>query len=138
MNKSSAFTLLELLVVVMIIAILSTMLMPSFQKAWLKSYRSLATQTLYKIALWQEQQLALTGEYQNTLPDNFSKQTASRYQLSLEVKTHAQDSEDYFKITAEAISTQTKDTECRTFSLDTYGETLALDSNSAPTPQCWR
>lgn len=138
MNKSRAFTLIELLVVVVILAILSAIVVPSFQNAWLKSYRSLATQTLYEVALWQEQQIALTGQYQNTLPDNFSQQTGNRYQLSLEVKTHALDSEDYFKITATAISSQTKDTECRTFSLDTYGETLALDSSSALTPQCWR
>lgn len=138
MNKSSAFTLIELLVVVMILAILSAIVVPSFQNAWLKSYRSLATQTLYEIALWQEQQIALTGQYQNTLPDNFSRQTGNRYLLSLEVKTHALDNEDYFKITATAISSQTKDTECQTFSLDTYGETLALNNNSALTPQCWR
>jgi len=65
----AGFTLLELMIVVMVVAILATVAFPSYTRALKKSHRGDATTTLLQIAQKQEAYYARNAIYANNFSD---------------------------------------------------------------------
>ena len=64
------FSLIELLCVLAIVGLLSTLAMPVYQNAQARSKRQLAKVALVKSAQWLEQAAMATGRYPAVLPDS--------------------------------------------------------------------
>ena len=53
-NKVTGFTLIELMIVIVIVAVLAAIAMPSYRQYVLRSHRTEATRTLLNVAVAQE------------------------------------------------------------------------------------
>lgn len=78
-SSRQAFTLIELLVVIAIIAVLASLLLPVFQNARLKSYRSVATSNLKQVAAGI---LSYAGDHDGQLPGPLSLGQGPDYSTS--------------------------------------------------------
>jgi len=144
-QRCTGFTLIELMIVVVIVAILASVAYPSYREHVLKSKRAVAKQALYTIAARQEQYFMDNKTYANSLatlgygdtsidPDaNYIATTDSRriYTLSISASTTT-------TFTAQAVPQldQTHDAKCMTLTLNETGKRNivggSLDAN-----QCW-
>lgn len=140
---NKGFTLIELLITLVIIGILASIAYGNFQQYVFKSRRIDATATLMKLAVAQEkyfnQHLAYSNDISSSTGLNqqslFSDE--SYYQLSVEVKIQATDGIDSFKVSATAISSQSKDKQCQLFSINHLNVQQAFDSQNALNSDCW-
>ena len=128
-------TLIELMVVVAIVAILSTLAVGSYRRYVLRANRTDATSALLRIQVAEEKFFLQNNAYTTDLsaaglgvpsptPNGF-------YNL---VVAGAPAIATSFKATATATGAQTQDTSCQTLTIDDQGL-----RNSAPsTTDCWR
>lgn len=125
-NKSAGFTLLELMVTIVIIAILTTVALPSYQDSVRKSRRATAQADLVQLASFMERKLTEQNSYTPaTLPFTESPRSGTTYYnltLSPTFRT--------FTLTATPAAAQVADT-CGTLSLNHLGE------GTPPTSGCW-
>lgn len=127
--KTSAFTLIEIVVVIFIIAILAVVAVASYRHYILVSNRSDAIQTLLSIQLAEEKYRTHNVSY-GALADVWGGVTATEngdYTLSI-----SNLSATSYSITATAIGNQVEDTTCATMTL-TYS-----NGTTTKTPAtCW-
>ncbi|MEW6999577.1 type IV pilin protein [Colwelliaceae bacterium BS250] len=137
------FTLIELLITMVIIGILASIALGSFQQYVLKSRRIDATTTLMKLAVAQEKYFNQHLTYSNDISSSsgLNQQSLlsdeSYYQLSVEVKIQAADGIDSFKVSATAISSQSKDKQCQLFSINHLNVQQAFNSQNTINSDCW-
>lgn len=141
----SGFTLIELMITVVIIAILAAVAIPSYNSSVLKGNRTLAKTELMNLIARQEQYFVNNKGYAtdltalgypanpyfiNSKGDALNSSTGAIYQLSLAsgATTSA------FTATATPQNQQTKDTGCGSLSLTSRGVETA--TGSAPA-NCW-
>ncbi len=131
MKKSSAFSLLEMLLTLTIISILCAIAYPSYSLYFLRQKRFTAEVTLLKLAAALENFYNEHNSYQQATLDNIGFQTTmgDSYQFAIELATDTQ-----YKISAEPIHSQ-QDTQCGKLSLDSNGE--KNNSGAGNIQDCW-
>ena len=134
-KRMRGMTLIELMVVVAIVAILSTLAVGSYRRYVLRANRTDATSALLRIQVAEEKFFLQNNQYTTDLsaaglsvatptPNGF-------YDLTVAGAPAIATS---FQATAAAKGTQTQDTSCQTLTIDDQGR-----RNSAPsTTDCWR
>ena len=139
--RSQGFTLIEMMIVVAIIGILSTIAYPSYQKYVLQSRRVDAKNALLDYAARQERYFSVHNSYATLLKDLGYGDTAAS---TLDINASGQ---VFYKLTipdggvtstsftATAVPTgaQVKDTECGTYQITQTGARTVTGTGS----KCW-
>ena len=151
----AGFTLLELMVVVVIIGILAAIAIPAYTSSVQKSRRTDAKNALLDLATKEEKWYSVNNAYSVTASDLYGSsssyplavQTGSTPYYNLSVTsssasaaaTTSGTAAAYFFATAVPIDPQTADTACYTFTIDSFGVTGNVDSNSSALTgtNCW-
>ena len=140
MRKSNGgFTLIELMIAVVIVAILASIAVPSYRNYVLRSHRVEATAALLKVAAAQEKfylqnntytenvgDVAGLGFSTDDVTDNFPTENGW-YKITV---TDADN--ESFTLTAEAQGDQVNDSDCSEFTLESSG------AKSATGESCWK
>jgi type IV pilus assembly protein PilE len=155
-SRQLGFTLIELIVAMVILAILAAIAIPSYSNYVLTSHRSEAKGALLDLASSEERYFSANNQYTAT-PSNlgysasagqaFNIGTGGYYQVSATgiaviaatapTGTTA-GTPASFTITASAIGNQTKDTACASFSVTSGGVQSATNSGGNPSTSCWQ
>lgn len=149
-TTQTGFTLIELMVVVVIATILMSIAIPSYLSQVRESRRTEAKTAVMDLANREERFFSTNGStYSSATADmgygagGWPVNTQSGYyQLSVCVPATAAcdlaatlPPAPSYAITATAIGTQAKDTQCLTFGVDSLGQQFSSGSNTAP--KCW-
>jgi type IV pilus assembly protein PilE len=140
--SAKGFTLIELMVVVVIVAILAAIAIPGYTSQIRKSRRTDARNALLDAAAREERFYATNNYYSVTSSDlgygaawsayvvggNYYSLSAGACTI---VNTHCTD----YTFTATAINSQAKDTACTALTLTSVGAQLSTGSATAAT--CW-
>lgn len=147
--KARGFTLIELLIAMVIVAILASIAIPSYQAYVLRSHRTDAKSALLDMASLEERFFSTNNTY-SQLPTDLGYNAAGvpfavglngYYQITALAVTAPvaptagnNGTPATYSITAQAIGIQTQDTQCQQFTINSAGQQLA-----APDPQgnCW-
>jgi len=149
MSAERGVTLIELMVVVVVIAILGSIAVPTYRNYVLRAQRSDATTELLRIRSAQEKfflqnhrYAADTDEMSDAPPGGLGISATSEhglYQLSLVSPDPGRAGVVSFLATATAIAGQTDDGQCQTFTVNDLGERTAESGGGTDTStRCWR
>jgi type IV pilus assembly protein PilE len=132
-------TLIELLAVMIIVAILASIAVPSYRSYVLRSQRTDATTALLRIQSSEEKFLVQNGKYTETMDTGGLGLTKTSeqglYDLDVKLTTTGYTA----KATAIADKRQKDDKTCQTFTVNEAGTRRAFDTSSAErTVECWR
>ena len=134
-NRMRGMTLIELMVVVAIVAILSTLAVGSYRRYVLRANRTDATSALLRIQVAEEKFFLQNNVYTIDLSAaglNVATPTPNGFYNLFVAGAPAIATS--FQATATATGSQTADTSCQTLTIDDQGR-----RNSAPsTTDCWR
>ena len=134
---SAGFTLIELMIVILVVAVLTTIAVPLYSNQVRKSRRTEARTALLDLAAREERFFSTNSAYTN-VPANlgyagtFPVPVGSSY-YQINVTPNAAGTT--YTATAAPINTQTSDTQCGTFTLDNTGQQTVSGTLSAAT--CW-
>jgi len=144
-QRSSGYTLMELLVTVAIVGILTAVAVPSYRQYAMRAKRADATTALLRLAAQQERFYIQNNSYaSNDLIDDappaglgIPSTDRGYYVLAIE----SQDLTTGYTATATVVAggEQADDTDCASFSVTAQGLRSAADSGGADnTDRCWR
>ena len=136
MRRQQGFTLIELMIVVLIVAILGAIAIPSYRKYVVRSHRVDAQRALTELAARQERYLYSNNAYADSVSDlgGTSSMAGSYYTVTMDP---ASASSTTFKVVATAVGSQSDDDKaCQTLSLDQAGRQESTGS-TANDPACW-
>ena len=148
-GRSGGFTLIELVVAILIVAVLGTIAMSSYINQSRKSRRTEARTAVLDLAGREERNFSTTNLYSSdpialgyaaggsgtTFPIAVG---SGYYSVNVAVTAAvAGGALATYTITATAIADQLKDTACRTFTIDNTGNQTATTSAGAATTSCW-
>ena len=139
-NRMRGMTLIELMVVLAIVAILSTLAVGSYRRYVMRANRTDATSALLRIQVAQEKYFLQNNTYTTDVTDpsptglGVASPTPNGFYNITVTPGLTGSIATSFSATAAATSTQTQDTSCQTLTIDDQGL-----RNSAPsTTECWR
>jgi type IV pilus assembly protein PilE len=136
MNTCRAFSLIELLIVLVLLGILTAVALPTYDEYILRSHRAEARTALLQAALRLEREATATGVYPNAaLPESLAAPPGGRYRIARVVPTNSEDAGIRFALRATPQGAQARD-RCGTFTLSNTGE-RGLSNNSASVADCW-
>ena len=146
--REAGFTLVELMVTIVIGAILISIAVPSYQSQLRQSRRTDAKNALLDLATREERFLSLNNAYTSDSASlgygagGFPQPVGSGYYNigtpAVTPPTAQPVVVAAFTVTATPVGTQTKDTQCQSFSVDSTGKQSALDSGgNDSTATCW-
>lgn len=145
-RQAAGFTLIELMITVAIIAILTVIAYPSYQKYVLKSHRSDAKTALLDLAARQERYFTLQNIYASSpavlgygaasFPIAVQTGSQSYYQLTVQVNNTAATGPQY---TATAAPTQIQQPDaCGSYTINQLGvQGNTGMANGTTSAQCW-
>lgn len=143
MRKLAGFSLIELMIVVVIVAILAAVAVPSYQNYILRTNRADAKSTLTQIAAAQERYFFSNNEYAvddsagGSFEDIYGSSTTSEGHYNIAVSNPCGDN-TCFTITATATGQQASDSACATFTINHVGQKASKDSSdNVTTDDCW-
>lgn len=139
MHRFRGFSLIELMIAVVIVAILASISYPAYQQYVLRSYRAEAIQALLTLANGQEQYFADYGIYQAdltqlsgvTMITAASDTESGRYLISLTLTDMAKG----YVVLATAKGLQTADVDCLSYQLNHYGQ---RNYDNGVALSCWQ
>ncbi|BDU21009.1 type IV pilin protein [Dyella sp. GSA-30] len=132
-RRQSGFTLIEIMIVVMIVAILAAIAIPAYHRYVVRAHRTDATRTLLDLAGRQEHYFYSNNTY-TTDVTALGGTTTMAGQFYAVAITSA-DTKN-FSITATAIGLQaTEDTECGNFTINRQGQQTI--SGTGTKAACW-
>jgi type IV pilus assembly protein PilE len=138
MKKSAGFSLIELMITVVIIAIVTSIAIPSYREHVKRTMRTDATTALLRLAAEQEKFYIANNAYTIDLGDlNIDGTDEGLYTLAIE----SDDVTLNFTASAAAKSgeSQANDGDCQTFTIDSNGNRNAFDDGDAENTQfCWK
>ena len=141
-NRMTGVTLIELMIVIVIVAILASIAVPSYRSYVLRSHRVEAKTALLNLAAAQEKFYLQN----NTYATNSQLATAPPGGLGIPATTEGGwytvaiangASAAVFSATATATGTQTADSDCASFTIDQLGVKSAKKSGGSPSTVCW-
>lgn len=144
-GRPAGFTLIELMIAVVVVAILMAIAIPSYESYVQKSRRTDAKTALLDLATREQRFYSTNNSFTDSPQDlgygaagtTFPMTVGSGY-YSVNVIAPAGASPPTFTITATPVGSQTADTECASFTVDNTGKQSALDSsNGDSTATCW-
>ncbi len=135
-KSEGGFTLVEVMIVVVIVAILAAIAIPSYQSSVYKGRRADAKESLFSAAALQEQIYMQKNAYSDSAADVGGSQSGEGYYGIAVTRPCGDDS--CFLITASARGAQSGDTDCSTFSINQAGTKIAKSAGgSVTTGSCW-
>lgn len=132
-RRVAGFTLLELMIVVAIVAILSAIAIPSYQKYILRAHRTDATRALQDMASREENYYFNNNTYPSTNASIGAPLVTTNGYYSLTIPSS---SATNYTVMATPLTTQLKDTACGKFSLNHAGVQSISGTSDAVT--CWQ
>jgi type IV pilus assembly protein PilE len=139
-RRVRGFSLTELMITLVIVAILASIALPSYRNYVIRANRGDATHALMRIAAQQEKYFIQNNTYASSLDagglDMDPKSEHGWYDLSITAG-------DVNGFAAQAVAAsdepQADDDDCQRFSIDSEGRKLAFDAgNAANDDVCWR
>jgi type IV pilus assembly protein PilE len=147
--RHAGFSLIELMVTVVIVAILASIAIPTYTAQVRKSRRTEARTAILDLAGREERYLSVSNAYSQVPTDvNYAGTTwgtgisvgSGYYTVVVTVPDpNFTGTGPSYVITATAAGGQTGDTSCASFSVNQIGQQSSLDSSSASsTSTCWK
>ncbi|HEY8507357.1 MAG TPA: type IV pilin protein [Steroidobacteraceae bacterium] len=144
-NKERGFTLIELMMVCVLVAILASIAIPSYRSYVMRAQRSDATTALLRVQTAQEKLYLDRGRFTTNLTNKPSDPTPglglpSRSENGYYLIEIQEQDEGYIAIARpDPAGRQARDTRCAEFSINQSGIRTAKDSNGVDrTNECWR
>jgi type IV pilus assembly protein PilE len=132
-NKVAGITLIELMVVMVIIGILTSIALPSYRNYMLRANRVDAKAALLQLAAAQEKHYLQNNTYTTDLNQLNSSGVSKYGHFTLDV---TQADALRFTATAEAREAQVQDLRCAQFSINELGQKIGgVGGNNDP--ECW-
>lgn len=145
--REAGFTLIELMATIVIGAVLMAIAVPSYQSQVRKSRRTDAKNALLDLATREERFSSLNNAYTNDSASlgygagGFPQSVGSGYYnigTTFTITAAQPGVAAAFTVTATPVGSQTKDTQCQSFGIDSTGKQSALDSSgNDATTTCW-
>lgn len=147
-SNQGGFTLIEVMIVVVIVAILAAVAVPSYRDSIQKTRRADAREALTRIAAMQERFFFTNNSYTNSgaaLGLNAAGDSVEGYYtIAVSTTPGTKDGQCgvapcfLLRASPKATGPQAKDTKCAFFTLSHTGKRGALDSdNKVRTAECW-
>jgi len=138
--NSRGFTLIELMIVVLVVAVLASIAVPSYRQYVLRTHRTEAKAALLNVAAAQEKFYLQNNTYTTALsaapPAGLGIAATTRngyYTIAI----GDADATEY-SVTATATGTQTQDTACASFAIDSFGVKSATKKGGGDNAAaCW-
>jgi type IV pilus assembly protein PilE len=140
----SGFTLIELMIAVVVVAILASIAIPTYTAQILKSHRTEARNAILDLAGREERILSVNNSYSQVPTDVNYPGTSWGTGLAVgggyyTVVVTVGNSPPSFVITATATGGQTADTSCASFTVNQLGQQSSLNSGATDsTSTCWK
>ena len=133
-SRNQGFSLIELMIVVVIVAILAAVAIPSYRQYVVRSHRTDAQRALMDVAGRQERYFYSNNTYADALGDLSASASMAGAYYSVSI---ASASSTDFTVTATAVGAQQRDdTLCQTLSLNRAGVQQSTGS-TVNSPKCW-
>jgi type IV pilus assembly protein PilE len=153
MTKPRGFTLIELVITMVVVAILASIAVPAYNSYILKSHRTEAKTALLDLASMEERFFSTQNVY-SQLPTDlgytgaaFPVTVGSYYQINIEPTLWAlatapgagntAGTPATFGFTATPINMQVNDTACKTLTISSTGTKTATGNDPNPSVDCW-
>jgi type IV pilus assembly protein PilE len=140
-GRMKGVTLIELMIVVVVVAILASIAIPSYRNYVLRAHRVEAKTALLNLAAAQEKYYLQNNTYApqadltDAPPDGLGLTSSTEngwYTIAINSA-----STTAFAATATAANSQTQDTACATFTINALGVKGATKSGGAASTVCW-
>ncbi|MDH1011386.1 prepilin-type N-terminal cleavage/methylation domain-containing protein [Pseudomonas nicosulfuronedens] len=133
-RRERGFTLIELMIAVVVVAILAAIAFPSYQRYVLRSHRVEAQAVLSEAAARQERYYSQNNAYASTAAAlNMTSNVNALQYYSLAISNVTATA---YTLTATAKGSQAKDGQCLTLSLDQAGTRSNTGTGTGTT--CWQ
>jgi type IV pilus assembly protein PilE len=139
-RTSSGFTLIEIMITVLIVSVLAAIAVAGYTQQVQKSRRTDARNALLDLAGREEKLFSTVNAYSQTPSDLGYAAVGIGFPITIgsgyyNVSATVPNPPVSYVITATAINTQAKDTQCATLSVDQTG--AQTSTGGAPSATCW-